>query len=316
MILLTLLACSPGEPTPPADVDLSFGAEVARLEIPPARALWVDNTRAFACTGEDGLHVIDLSDPIRPSSEESLALPCFDLGGETGRVHVAAGSMGLQVVHPGNLNILGGYESGTPFTALAVDPGERQLWLAGSDEESGALRVEGVVTYNAEHLDSNKQAELAAPAATAVAYDRVGVFVATEDGLLRVLGLNLDERAQLELPGVVGVGGLRAQDGLLWAALGQDGLALIDVSDLSAPTLLQHWADEPAWGLATLGDRLYLGRDEALAILDITQPESAQELGRAELSGALQPQGIYVVNGLAYSVDEVDGLFLVTSIQE
>lgn len=311
-----LLSCSPGEPTPPADIDLSFGAEVSRLEIPPARALWIDNSRAFACAGEDGLFVIDLSDPVRPAADEALALPCYDLGGETGRVNVAAGSMGLQVVHPGNLTVLGGYEGAAPFTALAVDPGEQQVWLAGSTDDSSPLRVEGVVTYSAEHLDSTKEAELDAPAPIALAYDRVGVFVATEDGGLQVLGLELDQRAVLDLPGVLRSGGLRAQDGLLWAALGEDGLALIDVTDLSAPTLVQHRAEEPVWGLAVLGDRLYLGTDEALVVLDTSQPDAAVELGRAELSGLLRPQGIYVVNGMAHIVDEADGLLVLTSVLE
>lgn len=316
MLMLLVLACTPLEPTPPAEVDLSFGAEVARLEIPPAHALWVDNTRAFACAGDDGVFVLDLSDPVRPAEEEALNLPCLDLGGETGRIDIAAGSSGLQVVHPGNLTILGGFETAGPVEVLAVDPGEQQVWLAGRIDESSPLVITGVVTYSAEHLDSNKQAEIDAPAARAIAYDRVGIFVATEDGVLRSLGLNLDEQGSLALPGVVQGGGLRTHDGLLWAALGDAGLALIDVSVLSAPTLLGHWSDEPVWGLARLDDRLYLGLDEALLVLDVADPSLPSEVGRADLAGSLRPQGIYVVGGLAHTVDEADGLFLVSSVME
>lgn len=317
--LLLSLACQPKEITPGTEVDDSFGTELAREEIPPAASLWVDVTRAYACTGAEGLYVIDVSDPTWPVQEDVVEIECLAVDGESGRIHVAAGDQGLRVVHPGNLAIIGGYETDFPVVALTVDAGEYQAWVAGQVDETGALAVEGVLTYSVENLNRNRRADLAEGWPVAVAYDRDGIYVAREGGPIDVLGLTMDLRAQVELPGTLAGGaggGLLAHEGMLWAALGEAGLLGVDVSDLDDPVQAPAWEADAAWGLAALEDRLYVGIDEGLLVLDISDPTAPVEIGRAELSGVVRPEGIYIRDEKAWLTDAQDGAFVVVSIDE
>lgn len=319
MLLLALLACAPKDPTPGKEVDTSFGAELGRAELPPASSLWVDSARAFACAGESGLHVLDIADPTWPTPEEVVSVPCHAVGGESGKVHVAGGDWGLQVVHPGNLAIQGGYDPGYPVTALAVDAGESQAWVAGTVPDTGALRVDGVVTYSAENLNQNKQADLAPGAPVGLAYDSDGVYVARDDGTVDLLGLAMDLRGNLALAGPVSGGaggGLLAADGLLWATMGEEGLAVYSLEEVSAPDQVSGWLGAATWGMAMLGDRVYLGADEALVVLDVSNPAAPVEVGRATLDGLPRPEGIYVYDDKAWIVDAQDGGFVVVSVDE
>lgn len=319
MILLALLACSPDDPTPGQTVDTTFGAELGREEIPPASSLWVDSSRAFACAGEDGLYVLDIADPTWPTQQDVVSVPCHAVDGETGKVHIAGGEWGLRVVHPGNLAILGGYEPGYPVTALAVDAGEHQAWIAGTSEETGALHVDGVVTYSVENLSQNKQAELSPGSPVALAFDDDGVFVARQDGTIDLLGLAMDLRGSLTLAEPVSGGaggGLLAAEGHLWAAMGTAGLGVFSLEDMSAPEHVSGWVGASAWGMAMLGDRLYLGADEALVVLDVSDPLAPVEVGRATLQGVSRPEGIYVYDEMAWVVDAQDGAFVVVSVDE
>lgn len=319
LIALLFVACTPKDTEPVVDEDPPFGSELARVEIPPSASLWVDTARAYACTGAEGLYVLDISEPTEPMLEDVVGVECLAVDGESGRVHVAAGAYGLRVVHPGNLTLIGGYETDFPVTALTVDSGEYQAWIAGRVEETGALGVEGVLTYSVENLTRNRRADLDAGGALAIAYDRDGVFVARDDDAVAVVGLTMDLRAEIELPdslaGSAG-GGLLAHDGVLWTALGDAGLVGWDVDLLDAPAQLSSWTQDSAWGLAAVDDRLYVGVDQALLTLDISDPAAPFEIGRAALEGITRPEGIYILDAKAWVTDAQDGAFVIVSVDE
>ena len=319
MLLLALIACGPGDPTPGQTLDTRFGTELGREELPPASSLWVDGERAFACAGEDGLYVIDIADPAWPVQDDVVSVACHAVDGESGKVHVASGDAGLRVVHPGNLSIQGGYEPGYPVMTLAVDAGEYQAWIAGTVEETGVLRVDGVATYSVENLTQNKQADLDPGAPLALAFDGDGVYVAREDGTVALLGLAMDLRGSITLPGMLSGGagsGLWATDQRLWATLGTAGLVAYSLEDMSSPTQVVSWMGASAWGMAVLGDRIYLGADEELVVLDVEDPLAPVEVGRVPLEGVLRPEGIYVLDAKAWVVDAQDGAFVVVSVDE
>jgi len=320
--LLLTLACSPKTPTPGNRGTASFGDELSRLEIPAASSLWVDSARAFACTGATGVYVLDVSDPTMPFLEDTVGVDCLAIDGESGRVEVAAGDQGLQVIHPGNLDIIGSYQADFPIYALNVDAGERQAWVAGpftGDLGVDTLAVDGVLTYSVENLEQNHHVELPAGTPVALGYDRTGLFVARDDGTVQVLGLQLEDRSSIDLGGsLAGAagGGLLVHDDVLWAALGTGGLAAWDVLDLNAPAALAGWPGESAWGVAAVENRLYVGLDEGLLVLDITDPQSPVEVGRAALSGLGRPEGIYVLDAKAWLTDAQDGAVAVVSVDE
>jgi len=263
--------------------------------------------------------VIDISQPTDPVLEDVVGVECKAVDGGSGRVYVATGTLGLKVVHPGNLAIIGAYETDFPVDALTVDPGEAQAWIAGQVESTDALGVEGVLTYSAANLSQNQRADLEAGDATAVAYDRTGLFVARLDGIVDVLGATMDQKSQItlgtNLAGSAG-GGLLVHDRVLWTALGSAGLLAWDVDTLDDPTQIAAWTADSAYGLAAIDNRLYVGTDQALLVLDISDPTDPFEIGRAALDGIIRPEGIYILDAKAWITDAQNGAFSVVSVDE
>ncbi|RME24022.1 MAG: hypothetical protein D6798_12235 [Deltaproteobacteria bacterium] len=323
LVTVLLAACARPDPLQDLDPTLSFGEEYARLEVPASSSLWVDTGRAFLCTGGQGLYVVSVADLFDPWLEDIVDIECHAVDGETGRVEVAAGEAGLAVVHPGNLSIIGSYATDYPLTALTVEPGERQAWLAGratdpDDEQAEILVVEGVVTYSAEHLEQNRWAGFDAADVLGIAFDGDGLFIARADGRIDVLGRTMELRSSIEdvtVAGGAGAGFL-AGDGTLWAAMGAAGIRAWDVSSLEAPTPVAEWTGGGAWGLARIDDRLYVGSDEALVVLDIADPARPVELGRVDLAGMARPEGIYVIDRVAWITDADGGALAIVDIDE
>ncbi len=323
LLFLALMACTKSDPVDTGTAPVVFGDIHARLSIPPASSLWVDTARIFACTGEQGLYTIDASSLTAPELIDITNIECHSVDGESGRVHVAGGESGLRIVHPGNLSIVGTYQTDFPVTTLTVDAGERQAWIAGilPDPLGGdddVITVEGVLTYSLDALTPNKRAELDVGDPTALAYDRAGIFVAGMDGDIDVLGLAMDVRSTIqagEIAGSAGAG-LLAGDDILWVARGAQGLGAWDTSDLQQPVELPGWTSDAAWGLARIDHRLYVGSDEALLVLDITDPAAIVEVGRVALTDMMRPEGIYVLADTAFVTDASTGGLAIFDVDE
>lgn len=317
-LLVIALACSNRTPDAGDARASGFGVELGRVELPPASAVWIDARRAFACTGATGVYVVDIADPYLPKQEGVLSLDCQGISGESGRIHVATGAGGLQVVHPGDLLIMGTYTTSFEVAALAVDAGESAAFLAGPSSSGSTVGLEKVWTYSAENLASARMVELDPGEPLAVATDRDGVYLARSSGTLEILGVSLEVRASLDLAPISGLagGGMVAQDAVVWLAGGSLGLSAIDVLDLAEPQPLAGWQGAAVYGLAILDDRLYLGSDESLWVLDISDPTDVVEVGMAELPGITRPEGIYVLDGQAAVVDAAGGALAVVDIDE
>ncbi|MCB9780097.1 MAG: hypothetical protein H6742_16140 [Alphaproteobacteria bacterium] len=312
---LLMLACAGGEDSA-APTTLAFGDEAGRTELPVSHGLWVDSRRLFACGGEPGIYILDITDAHTPERVDATLVPCGAIDGETGRVYSAAGDMGLQAFHPGSLTGIGEYTSDFPMMVLTSDPGEHRTYVAGlrPDPTGGPddlLVVEGVATWQVESLAQHSRAELPAATPLAVAFDRQVVAVATDDGGITLLDERLETSTRLDAGGVAaGPTALAITDGTLWAALGDAGLVRID--DATA-TLQPVGGIDAATSVAAVGSRLYVGGPEELVILSLP---GGTEVGRVALEGLASPSGIWVEQGLAYVADGADGALVVVVIDE
>ncbi len=318
-MLLLLLACGPRNPTLADPLDDSYGAELGRLELPPAAALWLDGARAFACAGDDGVYAVDVSDPVRPRLDAHLDLPCRDIQGESGKLYVAALTRGVQVLHPGSLTVLGSHEAEGEVQAIALDPGEHRLWLARATTEAdgeAGLVIEDLPTWSAEHLVPSQQLSLAGGPAAALVWDRQTLALLGEDGTLRTFDEALAAQGELELGAAVVPAGARQQGEGLWIAHASEGLSRLELDDpsLTAPRLSR--LPTPAWGLAVVGDRLYLGAAESLEVWDVSEPTAPQALPSIPLPGLPRPQGLQVADGRATVVDAEEGVLCIVSVRE
>ncbi len=323
LILLLASACLGPSKGHVLDPTVTFGQEYGWLEVPAASSLWVDSGRIFVCTGGQGLYVVSGTDLFDPWLEDIVDIECHAVDGETGRVEVAAGDQGLAVIHPGNLSIIGSYPTAYPLTALTVDAGHNQAWLGGRapDPKGGGdhiLVVEGILTYSLDNLEQNKWGEYDPAEPVGIAFDDSGQFIARDDGRVDILGGGMDVRASIDAGSIVGGAGagLLAADGVLWAALGTAGLQAWDVSVLDAPVAAGAWTTGSAWGLAAIDDRLYVGSDDALVVLDVGDPDAPTELGRVALSGMARPEGIYVLDQVAWVTDADAGALAIVNVDD
>jgi hypothetical protein len=106
---------------------------------------------------------------------------------------------------------------------------------------------------------------------------------------------------QPDLPAVVGTSeplgvglarGLAVREGVAYAP-SQEGLALVDVHDLTRPQLIRYVETDGIWhGLTIVGSRAYLIGHSEMRILDLTDAAAPRVLGALTLAGALAGSSI------------------------
>ncbi len=87
-----------------------------------------------------------------------------------------------------------------------------------------------------------------------------------------------------------------------YLARGAAGLTIVDLSDPAAPVILDQFADEAVWGVAVVGDLVYLGGAGRLRILDATDLGAVTLVGEVSLgvSSKVAVQGGYAYVACGY----------------
>lgn len=130
--------------------------------------------------------------------------------------------------------------------------------------------------------------------------------------VLTVLGADLSSAASTTLDGEVQ--GIYYAGGYVYAAMGDDGLQVVDVSDPAAPAALSiaYQPDTGVDGVFIAGSTAYAVGLNGLETVDVADPATPSQLGAATLPGVLvYATNIYVASNLAAVADQVNGLQLV-----
>ncbi|MGH2537124.1 MAG: LVIVD repeat-containing protein [Candidatus Promineifilaceae bacterium] len=262
---------------------------------------------AYIATFDEGLVVVDVSEPAAPAVLSVLPLPdsanAVVLAGST--AFVATDSAGLQVVDvsdPAQPAVIGAFD--TPGAAAGMTLAGGLLYLA--DGVSG-LRI----------LDVTQPAQPAAVGAvdtTGLARDVAlsGNYAFVADG---EAGLTVVDVTSPTLPiqvaalDTAGQANAVALSGPLAAVADlADGLALVDVSVPEMPDTLASWVGPVAvsGGIDRLGDYYFVGDGNQVSVVWLEAPDKAEPAGRVVLPGVAEE--LVVASGMAYAAAGEAGL--------
>ena len=316
---LLLFACTgPKEDdTPPSARD--YGDVLSESLVGTLSDLVGDADRAFLCGTDSGVRVFDTADPYNPTLYQSYYAdePCYTAGILSNRVLIGS-SEAFRTFSPNNMLVRG--EHYTPFAveALDISPGDDVAWLAGTDSE-GQVWLEEVAYREDAAMTSRGLVpiDVARPVALAARPD--GLLLLDADGVLHTLGLDLEVVGSWSPAGAVSrlfmaVG----ETDHAYISLGTGGLAIVDVSDLSAPVLAGSWPDGggETHDLLLVGATMYVGRPGAVRVLDVSDPTVPAEIGAEDIALSGTPTHIWVDNRYAYLADADSGILSIVSVEE
>jgi hypothetical protein len=149
-------------------------------------------------------------------------------------------------------------------------------------------------------------------AAHAVALDATGHVFLGRGNVLTILGADLSYVASTTLDGEIQ--GIYYASQRIYAAMGSDGLQIVDVTDLAAP-LARAIAYHPDSGVDSVfvnGNDAYIIGLNRLAVVDVSDPDHPAEKGAATLEGLFVISSSLSVSGnIAAVTDQVNGLHLI-----
>lgn len=272
----------------------------------------------FVCNAQGAVQTIGIGNPAHPSDTGSVQLmaPCRSFAEAAGWIYVAADTAGLAVFQPANHFDRGEYQPDYAVRAVSVDQGTLVAWLAGSDD--AGIRVEQLDVRAPAAMYSFNQASIDGPAPVAVTHDAQGVYVADADGTVHVFDHDLIEQGAWSAPSG-SIEGMDAGNHVLYVALGNDGLATVDTLHLDAPETVVTWTDQGAvHDVVVVADRAYATLDDALAVLDLGQPQSPSPLGAEPiaLQSGDQPDALAVDEGRAVMTDRSNNRIIIVNVEE
>jgi hypothetical protein len=245
-----------------------------------------DGSLAYVTAGDDGLLVIDASEPLTPTLVDTLDTPgsAMEVVLAGNQAYVADGTGGLRVIDiadPGNLAEDGSLP--TPDSAMDVALlGEQALVACG---ERG-LRV---INVSAPASPAEKGAYDPPTAARSVAISGTYAYVGDyyydpgdTRGALR--SIDVSDPANPELAGVGGLTdratGLALGTGYAFMSGYYEGMMVADISNPLAPTeVISYPTSHLGYDIAVVGSHAYLGETKGLYIFDVSTPASPVKTG-------------------------------------
>jgi parallel beta-helix repeat protein len=315
-----------GLPTP---AELSIYAPLA-----PSNGLAILGDRVFLAAKRQGLRVVDISDPERPTEVPGIHTADLVNGA------AAVGSNLFFTTFPGpgsrwthsifglDATVDGPLAPGPPFlnpgnnTAMFVDGStlliadELGLWLVdGSDPSPCELAYLETQVFLGEGFESNGVTVAGGLAYVSTYYGKIRIVDVSDPRAPRVLDQATD--------GAVGVGKVLSARGSLYAIaadeLGRPVLAVFDLSVPTAPELVgltplpgdTARGDEVGPQLAYAGGRLFVADGASgLLVIDVSNPSRPEIAGRLRLPG--ETVGVVVQREHAYVASDGGGLFVVS----
>ncbi len=267
--------------------------------------------RAFVANGEDGLLVLDISNPSQPIRVGSLATSgqargIQVVGNLAYVVHLFSGLQIFDVSNPGTPVRLGGYDTpgqglavAVSGTTAAIADGNRGLQLVDVSNPSAPVLLSAYDTpENAEDVKiSGSRA-----------------FVADGSGGLQIIDIsnpNEPKRLASYSSPRGGVSEVQIVGNLAFLA-SQDGLLIVDVTDPTSPRLKGAYAAQgEARGLTVVGNYVFLVGWDKLTVIEVsdpTLPKLASRYTSSPGASGIQVSGdyAYLLNGNGRMIEVLD----------
>jgi hypothetical protein len=272
--------------------------------------LYVSGGCAYVATLEDGLRVVDVSNPTAPIEIGFYNTPGVARGVTVagGYAYVADGYSGLRVVDvsdPAAPTEVGFYD--TPGYAIEVTVAGDYAYVADHDE---GLRMIDVSDPAAPaEVGSYEMGDKIRGVVVAGGY----AYVAGGGGLLVVDVSNPAvpvEVGSCNTPG--DVDNVAVAGDYAYVADWNGGLRVVDVSDPAAPTEVGFY-DTPGWacGVAVAREYAYVADYDSLRVVDVSTPAVPIEVGFYDTLGSSFGAAVTVAGDFVYATDYDDGLWVV-----
>lgn len=310
-------ACLPS-PEQPSPGSPAYGEVLSDTLIGDVNDVVADTRRIFLC-GEDGVRVYDSGDPYNPTLYQSYYVsdPCYTADILNNRVLLGSRDA-FRSYAPNNMLVRGEYFPSFAVQALDVSAGGTLAWLAGTDEDGQVWLEEVVYREDAAMQSRSLQAiDAATPVALSALPD--GLMLLDADGVLHLFSAALERVSQWssDAPGsdlFMATG----DSAHAYISLGSGGLAIIDVGDLFAPSLASTWPDDggATYDVLLVGSALYIGRPDAVRVLDVSSPEVPAPIGAEDIGLIGTPTRMWVDNRYAYLVDAENGTLSIVNLED
>ncbi|MDJ0867497.1 MAG: Ig-like domain-containing protein, partial [Myxococcota bacterium] len=281
----------------------------ARVGFAGARGLALDGTRLYAALGAEGLREVAVIDPGNPQIESELALP----GTAT---RVAAGSDGqdrlLLVLVDGEVRVVRALPGGMRDEGPLALPVQATATDVDASDDLGLVVADGSLVLVRLDRPERPLVDQLVPAGAVVRAAADGGrawLIVREDGVDRI------EARDLRTPGLALLGALAtdlrlsdlAVDGDRGAAVGPDGLLVLDVSDPAAP--LETARLPGSFAVVAVQGALAAAADsDGVRLFDLSDPAAPVELASFATgapAGALALAGD-VVHAAAGALEIID----------
>lgn len=275
-----------------------------------------DARRIFLC-GESGLQVYDNNDPTAPTLYQSYYAddPCYAAGILNSRV-VTGSASAFRSFSPNNMLIRGEHETSFAVQALDIEAGTNRAWLAGTDGD-GQVWVEEVAYREDAAMTQKALVAVDTAMPVSVVGQPEGFLMLDADGVLHRFDDSIELTGQW-VPEGPGSGQFMAvgETEHAYVSLGDGGLQIVDFSDPAALALVGTWPDGggETTDVLLVGTALYVGRPDALRVLDVSDPEAPAPVGAEDITVSGTPTHIWVDNRYAYTADADTGVLNIISL--
>jgi len=276
--------------------------------------VYVSGSYAYVAAYEDGLKVIDISDPTNP-----VEVGHFNYIGYAHHVYVS-GSYAYVVTWQDGLKVIDISDPTNPVEVGHFDDGD----YPESVYVSGSYAYVGYNGYNAEILKIIDISDPTTPTKVGD-FDDGGEFVLNlyVSGSYAYVaeawdGLAIFNISDPTTPSKVGhfdddgfVQDVYVSGSYAYVADCIDGLEIIDISDPTDPVEVGHFDDGGgAESVYVSGSYAYVATDEdGLKVIDISDPTAPVKVGQINNGGDLKE--VFVIGGYAYVIDWRDGLEII-----
>lgn len=262
---------------------------------------------AYVGDGDGGLHIVDVSDPERPSAVGFVATPGYvkDVAVADGYAFVADSGQGLRIIDvrkPADAKEVGSFFMPGYFNGVAV-AGD-YAYVVGEYIGLRVIRVNNPAKpQEVGFLETRHAYDVALSG---------GYAYSVEEGGLRVINVSDPaEPDETALANAVRAGASIAVQGSRAFVAGRSGgLSIVDVSSPDAPSEMGSF-DAPggplsdSYGVAVSGKSVYLTDwDHGLHVIDVANPARPRETAR------------YATPGMVFDVAAADGLVYVAADQD
>ena len=295
-----------------------YGEVLSDTLIGAVNDIVADGQRMFLC-GADGVRVYDSSDPYNPTLYQSYysSDPCYTADILNNRVLMGSRDA-FRSYAPNNMLVRGEYFPSFAVQALDVSAGGTLAWLAGTDEE-GQVWLEEVAYREDAAMQSQSLQTIDAAAPVALSALSDGLILLDADGVLHLFNAALEPVSQWSADDAGADLFMATGDTAhAYISLGNGGLAIVDVGNLFAPVLASTWPGEggSTYDVLLVGATLYIGRPDAVRVLDVSSPEDPAPIGAEDIALIGTPTRMWVDNRYAYLADAGNGILSIVNLED